>query len=126
MAFSKTKVTENVWDWNFFDIKVIWQQIAHLEKVKSEHLDLFKKSSFPHPEVCLDWEYNLRCIICKCTCNSLDKDYFVEAMNWVVKCLIILYLFCLVIIACTTCVGLYFNNDSMQSLQIRWKTNACF
>ena len=42
---------------------------------KCEHLDLFQKSSFSHPQVCLDWVYNLRCIICKCTCNSLNKNY---------------------------------------------------
>ena len=48
---------------------------------KCEHLDLFQKSSFPHPQVCLDWVYNLRCIICKCTCNSLDKNYFVKVIS---------------------------------------------
>ena len=48
---------------------------------KCEHLDLFQKSSFSHPQVCLDWVYILRCIICKCTCNSLDKNYFVEVIR---------------------------------------------
>ena len=48
---------------------------------KCEHLDLFPKPSFPHPQACLDWVYNLRCIICKCTWNSLDKNYFVEVIS---------------------------------------------
>ena len=65
----------------FFDIKVVWQQIAYLEKIKCEHLDLLQISSFPHPQVCLDWVYNLRYIICKCTYNSLDKIYFVKAIS---------------------------------------------
>ena len=47
-----------------------------------EKLDLSQKSSFPHPQICLDWVYNLRFIICKCTCNSLDKNYFVEVISW--------------------------------------------
>ena len=48
---------------------------------KCEHLNLFQKFSFLHPQVCLDWVYNLRCIICKCTCNSLDKNYFVKVIS---------------------------------------------
>ena len=26
--------------------------------------------------------YNLRCTICKCTSNSLDKNYFIELISW--------------------------------------------